>query len=324
MRRNLALLAISILATLVALEIAARYVLRDIGTTGDNTSYFSERWRAANQPRRNVWGYRERDFAAWPEPGTYRIAVIGDSLTYGQGIAEEERVSNRLEASLKLGGDRFEVLNFGIPGAEYEQNTDSLALALEHAHPDFVLIQWFTNDVSDPDMKMPRPIPLAWKAHKLIQPYSALYFLMNTKWGEIQRSLDLVPVEDYYERDYGTPDRPLAKRARARLERMLSLAREQGVPVAMVLWPPTLDEDGPYSAYDFIYDQVLDTCSSENVFCLDLRPIFSTNRAGNQLVVNRYDGHPSGRANELAAEAILRAFGPTWVDGAERKRTGAS
>jgi lysophospholipase L1-like esterase len=319
MRGKLLILAISVVVTVLVLEIAARFLLRDISTTGDATSYFGQRWLAEIRPTHNVWGYRERDFAEWPESGTYRIAVIGDSYTYGQGVAEAERLTSRLETALNDGAGAFEVLNFGIGGANYEQNTASVELALDHAHPDFVLIQWLINDVDDPAFYMPRPLRLGGSAHQYLHPHSALYYIANRAWGSLQRRLGLVGESDYYVDQYATPDSPLAVRARARLEGMLRKAKERGVPVAMFLWPPALVEDYDYSRYAFIYDQVLATCEAENVPCLDLRPTFVGERAGDGLVVNRLDTHPNGRANGLAAAAVLDAFGPLWREGAEQK-----
>lgn len=56
-----------------------------------------------------------------PEPGPrtekFRIAVLGDSHTFGSGLRDEETLPARLESELNAvtGGDRFEVINAGSP-----------------------------------------------------------------------------------------------------------------------------------------------------------------------------------------------------------------
>lgn len=67
-------------------EMASRYIYRDVTTTSYNTGYFAERWRKRNRPQINRWGFRERNLELHPLVGTCRIALVGDSITYGQGI----------------------------------------------------------------------------------------------------------------------------------------------------------------------------------------------------------------------------------------------
>jgi len=110
-----------VMSTLLALgvgELVVRVALSDVTTTNDNSSYFSIGGRQMNPPRKNSLGFREREIVATKTPGKYRIAVIGDSYTYGQGIAEEQRYTNIVEAHLNSSSRSYEVLNFGRPGAE--------------------------------------------------------------------------------------------------------------------------------------------------------------------------------------------------------------
>jgi hypothetical protein len=55
---------------------------------------------------------------------TYRVMVVGDSLTYGSGIAEESRFSNLVERWLE-GSFSVELINLGSPG---HQSEDVLAV----------------------------------------------------------------------------------------------------------------------------------------------------------------------------------------------------
>lgn len=307
-----------VISALIALEFAARWLLDDIGTTGDNTSWFAERWRATQKPIRNSLGFREREFEPLAAPAVYRIAVVGDSFIYGQGIAEPERLTELLARALNEQRETFEVLNFGQPGANYEQNLHNLQVALDTAHPDFVLLSWFLNDIDDPERPAPRALPLLPKLHYYVNPRSALYFVLNNAWVTAQIGLEFVNSDEWYREQYADATRPLARRARQRLERLLRAPKERGVPVAMIMWPPTLRPGFDGREYDFIFTQIHETCEAENVPCLDLRPTFDRH-AGENLVVNRFDAHPNGRANEIAAAAVRQAFGERWRELARRK-----
>ena len=91
----------------------------DVTTTGTSQPYFEKKWR--KNLRINRFGFRERDFELEKAANRYRIAIIGDSLTFGKGIAEQDRFSNLLEQRLNSENRRrdfsYEVLNFGRPGA---------------------------------------------------------------------------------------------------------------------------------------------------------------------------------------------------------------
>ncbi len=72
----------------------------------------------------NSHGTRGPEFAAAKPPHTLRILSLGDSRTFGWGLAEEETYSGRLQQLLqaKIGrSDRVEVINAGVNAWSYPQ-----------------------------------------------------------------------------------------------------------------------------------------------------------------------------------------------------------
>jgi hypothetical protein len=66
----------------------------------------------------NTAGFRCRhEVTPQPPPGTFRILLFGDSYTAGDGVNQDQRYGDRLEAAL----DRAQVLNFGLPGSGTDQ-----------------------------------------------------------------------------------------------------------------------------------------------------------------------------------------------------------
>lgn len=209
---NLVVAAVSLLLMLCLCEIGARILLGGIGTSGDRNDYLSRRWYADHPPLQNASGFRERDFAPFARPGVLRIAAVGDSFTYGAGIREEERISDLLHVRLNRDrSHRYEVLNFGRPGANYLEHRANMAAAIKAAHPDFVLLQWYLNDLDDPDEHRPNPKQPGWIWHRKLAGSSALYMLFSHAMTDAQVRLGLVEPDAYYAR-YLNPRDPLARR----------------------------------------------------------------------------------------------------------------
>ncbi len=301
------------------MEVAARLVFADVKTTADNGSYFAARWRASHVHLHNHLGFREREFDPVPVPGTYRIAVVGDSFTWGQGVDEPDRLTNRLERALRHEGITAEVLNFGQPGANLQRNLENLQIALDSARPDFVLLQWLDNDVLDAGADIPKAARLGWRLHPWLNRHSALYFLFNDAFQlwlinpGFQARYRRYMIERFKE-----PDGLLFDVARSRLVAIFELARSRNVPLAVVLWP-MVNGLSDYTTFSFLVDQTLAVCRSENVRCIDLRPVLRRGVEAGDLVVDEFDGHPNALANALATEAVLAALGPEWRAAAAAK-----
>lgn len=300
MRAGLLILLATLGVTLGGLEAATRWYFAGLGSTGDNTSYFARQWARANEGGRNALGFREREVQP-KRIGVTRIVVVGDSFTYGQGVRREERFTERLDQAL---GPAVDVLNFGTPGANYERHISNMALALELADPDIVLLQWLFNDVQLEGVHPPRPVNLAGPLHRFFQPYSAAYFIANRGFTQLQWDLGLAPARTAYYEQFADPAGDPAVAARARLETVLDLPRAAGLPHAIVLWPGSL-ADRNFTFDAALFDQVMAVCAARGVACLDLRPALTAAPEALPLAVSIYDTHPSAGAHAVAAEALL-------------------
>ena len=306
---RLLLATIVFAAMLVAAEYALRFWFRHVTSSGNAGDYFAQ----AHQPQvaRNSLGYREREIPP-KDPNRYRIVVVGDSFTYGQGIEAPERFSNLIEGFL---GPRYEVLNFGIPGNDMPQHLDVLDQVLP-LHPDFVLLQLFINDFETAQMERPRPHPLISDgAARGWGRSSVLYDLATRPWVQIQEATGLAEsYVRYLDRNLRDPNGPNAQIAFGMLRRFLEKAKAAGVGVGVVLFPMT-DAMGPNGSnypVGFIHDHVRQIAADERVPLLDLLPAFSTYKDPKTLWVSRFDAHPNAVANTRAAQEILHTFADRW------------
>ena len=315
---NLTLFVATTAFSLVISEFALRVIFRNITSTADNKSYFAQRWRQRSVSL-NTWGFRERQFELIKPDHIYRIAVIGDSFTFGQGIAEKDRFTNLLEASLnqRTYGFRYEVLNFGKCGAETIDHLVILKDIVLKARPDFVLLQWYVNDFEGHDKTaQPKCIPLVPSStvHRILYRSSALYYLASREWNSIQKTFGLSgSYENYMLQRFGDPQSPESRQHLQLLKDFVELCKLEQTPVGLVLFP----DAGPYleTAYpfDYLYDRVFEFSRQEDIVCLDLRSAFHSRADYTKLRVNQFDDHPSSLANRLAAELLMITFGEVWL-----------
>src|SRR4249920_309165 len=138
--RRLAMTVLVLAVSLLLAEYAARIAFRGAHSSG-RAGDFVATHGGGPAIVTNTLGFREREVLP-KNPRIYRIAVVGDSFTWGQGIEARERFSNLIEDSL---GPGYEVLNFGRPGDDMPEHLGVLEQALQ-ASPDFVLLQLYIND----------------------------------------------------------------------------------------------------------------------------------------------------------------------------------
>ncbi|HEB87124.1 MAG TPA: SGNH/GDSL hydrolase family protein, partial [Gammaproteobacteria bacterium] len=290
------LICVTVLALVVA-EFGVRFAYRDVTTTADNESYFSDRWH--ENVRYNSLGFREREFDTDKSPGTYRIAVIGDSFAYGQGIEEQERFSNLLENWLnEQSADReYEVLNFARPGYETLDEIDVLEKTVLRINPDFVLLQWYINDVQGHESeKYEAGQSLNLVPHRL-RRRSALFYLIHEQIARF--TSPGTSFDDYQVAEFGDEQSPASVAAKGTLQAFVRACKNRGIAVGIVVFSESYFRETPL---DFLADRVLALCEEESIPCVDMRGKLLEYKEGRKLWASRLDPHPSAFANKLTAE----------------------
>ena len=308
---RLAFAAVVTIVALVAAEYVVRFRYRNAVSGGNARQYIAQA-RARTHYALNRFGYREREIPA-KQPGKYRIAAIGDSFTYGQGIEESERFSNLLEGFL---GSTFEVYNFGGPGNNMPEHLDTLDQALT-IEPDYVLLQLYINDWEMPGMMRPEAKALLPSAYwdYWFQLHSMVYDLVSNQWSALQQRVGATESYDHYmRRNLGDRNLPMAREAYGLLEQFIERARSEGVGVGVALFPAIDAMTGRPQDYPFrfLHDGARAICDEEGVAFLDLLDNYSQVKDPRTLWASPFDAHPNAVANRRAAYEMLRVFGPDW------------
>ena len=307
-------LSFALLVALIALipaEYLVRFRYRNVVSGGNARQYIAQA-RARSQYSLNRFGYREREIPP-KAAGTYRIAAIGDSFTYGQGIEASQRFTNLLEGFL---GSGYEVFNFGGPGNNLPEHQDTLEQALT-VEPDFVLLQLFVNDFEMPEMTRPEPKPLQPSAYwdYWLHMRSILYDLASDRWATLQQQMGVTEsYEHYMSRNLGDPNLPDSRKAYGLLREFIERARSEGVGVGVVFFPAidAMPRSGSAYPFRYLHDEVRIICAEEAVPYLDLLESYSTVKDPRTLWVSAFDAHPNPPANKRAAYEMLRVFGSDW------------
>ena len=97
----------------------------------------------------NGEGLRDDEYAPQKRDGVIRIALIGDSYTFGQGCERGEIFPDILEATLRAEGYPVEVINVSNIGIGPDAYFLLLRDVAARYEPDIVILNVFGNDASD-------------------------------------------------------------------------------------------------------------------------------------------------------------------------------
>jgi lysophospholipase L1-like esterase len=325
---NGALVVVALAVSLGAAEYALRVAFRDDPWAQHIVARGSG---PVGRRQLNSLGFAEREFALEKPAGVYRIAILGDSLSISAPRAH--RFGDVIAARLNERPPRratYEAVSFGETGADTNRELEILQQAVWRTDPDFVLLEWYVNDLENGDhLERPQPYRLipgegalgGWLRARTVS--SLLRGLLEQEFATLQERVGLTETyPEYMNRLFGDTASPHWQAAAHELRQLIAECRAHRTPVAIALFPH-LSAGLSTGAYEFtdLHDQVLELCREESVTCVDLRATFAPYRDYLSLWVDRFDAHPNARAHQLAGERILAELGPLWLAAGVRLAT---
>jgi hypothetical protein len=250
---------------------------------------------------------------------TLRVLALGDSLTYGQGVGDDETLPALLEHLLNTEdpeGRRWEVINAGHRAYDMGQEVE---LALEFAdefRPDHVLLFWYRDDLSPRDVEgnyrriSALPTPVAFDTGTRIEGWESV------RWHArqfLRRSALAMFVHDTIHR---TPSKELRdnirqaqlKRFDQELARLLSQGEETGFRSWLVPIPHRIHVEHPQMPA-LLTSGVIELAKRKGLGAVDLHPpLEALLKATSKLPVLPYDGHYDPEANRAMAREVAEAL----------------
>ncbi|MBI5433878.1 MAG: hypothetical protein HZA52_13685 [Planctomycetes bacterium] len=319
-RRKLAALGCGMLVAFALGEVAARALygaplserlplmtVRAHPTRGFEMVPSSEHFTYRESVRINALGLRGAELGPKAD-GERRVFVVGDSTTFGQGVAEDQTLPAWLEREL---GAPVRAINGGVRSYDTAQELALLEELAPRVEPDVVVLAWYFNDLEAYDL--PALAARFEASGPVVFDFGAPDgFVARTKWHAKQlarRSALLMRLHDVWrELVFEPPTAAEVEQAFARLERELARMKELGaeldfdVVVAVVPAARALRES---DATDPRTTRVLAVARDQGLAALDLRPAMRALalELGEAPIVP-YDGHYDGRANRAMAREL--------------------
>jgi hypothetical protein len=278
----------------------------------------------------NELGYRDDPFPREKPAGTYRIVMMGDSISYGTGIALEQTMAHQLQPLLeeRFPGAAIEVLNCGVPGTNSGQQLAFLKHRVLALQPDMVLLCSTIVDASGygirPGPGRERPQEAQW-IQKL--GLTSGVYESDRLPPEVQRTMairrasalvDLLAHQAYrhlYGRSLLTnykacwePDAAGLESVRRAMAGFASMGERRGVRVHVAMFPFLAGLDGEYPFAEEA-GRMAAVCADAGLPFTDLLPALQGYRPID-LQAHAHDRHPNGLANGLAAARLAEAIGP--------------
>jgi lysophospholipase L1-like esterase len=133
----------------------------------------------------NSEGYRDVDHEIRKPRGVIRIAVIGDSITYGTGVPFEDIYHQKLQKLLNESTkkEKYEVLAFNQGAANTKWAIATYERSVRQFSPDVVILGFCLNDIENYDTLVPangkrRLYDVLAAFHEYARVKSHLYFLI--------------------------------------------------------------------------------------------------------------------------------------------------
>jgi lysophospholipase L1-like esterase len=272
--------------------------------------------------RVNRMGLRGPEVDPRPLPGVHRVLVLGDSVVFGQGVAEDEALPAELERRLDaVKAGAYEVLNGAVPGYDAVAEARFLEASGLALDPESVVVGTSLNDYD----VAPQYSPLGILTRKELDrrrpdlvDRSEVLTLLRWLAGALRGTLgyQLLArqpsgaatddghglarlVEQTHLRFYHDPDPAEWERLRAAYADFGSLAAAHHLRLLVAIFPESYQVGRPDPDLT-PQRRLLELCLEVHLRCLDLQPAFAAE--GGELFIDVQ--HPNPRGLAVAAAAI--------------------
>jgi lysophospholipase L1-like esterase len=222
----------------------------------------------------------------------FRIAVLGDSLTFGWGVEKQEAFETLLEQMLSESRPT-EMINFGHGNYNTQQQVNLFVEKGLKYNPDKVIVFYFINDAE----VTPVQSKWAWVAR-----LRSVTFLWSRVRGLLTRTQPGQTFESFY-KDLYRDDQPGFIALKDAFLELRDLTAQRGIPLQVIMLPELHNlVDYPFDAE---YSKVAGFLRDSGINYIDLTDAFRGYQNASELWVAPDDAHPNAKAHRLIAEYSL-------------------
>jgi hypothetical protein len=276
----------------------------------------------------NSAGFRDRECLKDKPASVFRIAVIGDSFTFGQGVNLEQTLVKQMEEFLRSRGIASEVLNFGVIGYNMWQYNVVLEKKALLYQPDLVVLCLFQDDLGR--SKPPYKDTPEWQAANPFEAKGSSGVIARIAFWNLLRNASLLfeykyryrhghsYVKDIEERkrvwgpanptdaNYRIMTGKLEKKKRdefsTALGQFASYVHRAGAEVLVAVVPDSVQLNDPAMQGSTRF--IREVCESLGVPFIDLTPFLETEPNPSSLYLFPIDAHNSPKGLKVIGEVL--------------------
>jgi len=278
----------------------------------------------------NAHGFRGPGWVLPKPSGTFRVMVLGDSLSFGTLVGYEDTFAARLQQGLRARAPGAEVILTAAGGWDTAQEVAFLEQEGVEYQPDAVVLAFYYNDYrlpaesARPVRLMPegrvdeRPAWMRWVPYRFVYTVkrSALVTLLRNRFANFLAGR--TAQQDFYhalmenQLELEREERIVA--VHQMLTRMEAICDARGVRLLVAHLPPINLFRYPRGSRAYVA-HLERFCREHGLQFLDLSDRFWRERKPDALYLYPWDAHLSPRGHAVVAEELTRVLGG-WFDAA--------
>jgi lysophospholipase L1-like esterase len=234
-------------------------------------------------------------------PDAYRVLVLGDSLTFGYGVGEEQAYPAVIESRLSK-TYRVQVFNLGVSGFQSQDIVQLAHRFIPELKPDLVIYGMCLNDflpsgVVEYQRQRFVHLPAGFSAHTALgtwisKGYDALLMKLGAK-------------EDFYS-DILRREQPWSERFKKDMQTLNTFAKDRGLPPVISL---VLNQLPDHSQAIQLTALAESDMQSAGLTVVPAQPYIREFQGNHEpLYVSRWEAHPNARAHQMFAQLLVSAI----------------
>jgi hypothetical protein len=291
------------LTTIVLLFFSAEAYLRlfNIATEGYGFTAMNYHWyQNFYFGHFNTFGYRDHE--PKPDaPGLTRIAVVGDSFAAGHGINNiDDTFPQLLEKQL---GEHYDVNLVAQSG--WDTDVEEVWLNGYPKYPQIVILSYYLNDIDyllkdtelnpDNNFNTPKDPTLSWFVLNYFVPNFVYYNLLQYTSTSRTQNFGMTLVNAHLDND-------LWGIQADKLNQLVDWSFHHQTRMIVLLWPMIANVEASQPATK----RVRDLFEGHGITVVDMGDALAGQNI-NEMILSRWDAHPSIAANRLAANLLVGA-----------------
>ncbi len=240
------------------------------------------------------------------QPGVFRIAVLGDSFTFGPDMQFDDVFPKRIERMLNLNkpNPRAEVINYGVPGYSTMHEVNEAKRAVNEGS-NLILLQITLNDAQ---LKPFVPDRITKKHEYGDMEYSDGIYKISRLAAFIAKGLHNKSTHEHYKNYYLKlfQRKGCWNKFKSSIREIAKIAKTNNVKLVAVVFPLfglPLDETYPFLS---VHNRIEDLLKETNVRYLDLLDAYKNISLERIQLIPGKDFHPNEIGHRIAAEHIYR------------------